>query len=257
MKVLKLAAIPALALAATVATSAFTFAPTALGDTVPGWAGSTSNISSTIQAGSSGTFSFGYEAGTGSYAGSISATSVPSGWTVTSPEFGSTTFTPTLSTDTANINVPAGTPAGVYSVSIYGGFSAPYNTGYGAPGTITDTVTVTAVLLTPLQQWEVSYGNAQNTLITADIAAVQADVNADAFETFPVGASQTADMNKLSADAQNIQDLGAGYPPVQSPFLNSWLGSLFDLAVIHAYPALTFVYLISASNEINASGLEY
>ena len=113
------------------------------------------------------------------------------------------------------------------------------------------------MLLTPLQQWEVSFGNAQNTLITADIAAVQADVNADAFETFPVGASQTADMNKLTADAQNIQDLGAGYPPVESTFLNYWLGSLFDLAVIHTVPALTFAYLSMASDEINASGLEY
>ena len=223
-----------------------------------------SNVSSTIQAGSSGTFSFGYEAGTGSYAGSISATSVPSGWTVTSPAFGATTFTPTLSSDTATVNVPAGTPAGTYTVSIYGAFAAPYDTGYGAPGTITDTVTVTAVLLTPLQQWEVSYGNAQNALIAPDVAAVQTDINTDEANStaWPSTPAQLADNNKLYADVHLIAIGTFPFPPITaSP--NYWSSAISELLGV-SEPGGDSGNTVAASQDlfwakwdINESGVEY
>ena len=128
-KVLTTAAISAALIAGT---GSAAFASTT--SPAPTTAGSTSNVKNTIQAGSSGTFSYDYMAsgGSASYAGSVSATSVPSGWSVTSPAFGATRFSSSWSGGSVTVAVPWDWP-GTYSVSIKGVFTGVYATGYGAP----------------------------------------------------------------------------------------------------------------------------
>ena len=124
------------------------------------------------------------------------------------------------------------------------------------------------VVPTAMKAWETNYGNALNARLTPDVAAIQADLKADALtpgrNEFPANAAQRADQNKLYNDVLPTQTGAIPAPPITTNalWLLEWKQSAANLYL--ASRGVTFnstdlaQYNINiALSDLTASGEEW
>lgn len=158
--------------------------------------------------------------------------------------------------------VVAGGSTHVYTIELVD----PGNIVVATSAPVTATAKFFAPPLTPLQVWEQNYGNAENAAISADIAIVKADINADVADgatAYPTGSTQIADQLKLANDI--VTAFANPFPPLVIPAgqVNWWASGMTVLqAVAHSangdnIPANAQPDLAYSIWAVAESGVEY